>query len=305
MRTLRLSLVATVILMVLEGLGGAVVAQDEEALASAGPYPVSSTLKPVDGFQGATLIVEEGRYLERGNGTYDTIEMDDDRLSGTLWNLWNIDHFKGRGYGSDGEVLVGTIELVNDEGSWVGTMRGYASMDPKTYQLGMELTDTGAHDGYSALLYATRPATGVWESTVSSSPACCPITQTLSRCPPSSGIASPRLVRRDVEVAACGDAGGSVEQHLKPVEEDRDILRRQPQDGFLGDAAVGLPDRLRRPHVGAELVDGLIDGVEGLVLDRREPVRVSGRVLLDVGVGGLGLVVLPLLLPTCASSPGR
>ena len=127
------------------------------------PHRVSGTLRPVDMLQGATLIVEEGRYLERGYGTYDTIEMDDPRLSGTLWNLWNVDSIKGRKYASDGEIIAGTIELVNDEGSWVGTMRGYASMDPKTYQIGMELSGTGAHDGFSALLYATRPETGVWD----------------------------------------------------------------------------------------------------------------------------------------------
>jgi hypothetical protein len=163
MRTLRLSLTGMVIFTVLIGLSGVVVAGDAEAPASDGPHPVSGTLTYAGSFEASTLTVEEGRYLERGMGTYDTIEMDDARLSGTLWNIWNIDLIGDRQYGSDAKVGTGTVELVNDDGSWVGTMRGYVSMDPATSHWYLELTGTGAHDGYSALLYAMRPESGVWD----------------------------------------------------------------------------------------------------------------------------------------------
>jgi len=149
-----MSLAGTVILALLGGLGGAVLAQDMETPASDGPHPVSGSLRADTGcFQGSTLVVEEGRTQQRGYGCHDAIEMDDARLSGTLWHVWNRDFIGERQYGREGEVLTGTVELVNDDGSWVGTMRGYYTMDPRTAHWHLELTGTGAHDGFSALLY--------------------------------------------------------------------------------------------------------------------------------------------------------
>lgn len=163
MRTLRLSVVGTVVLALLGGFSVATVAQDEPVPASDGPHEVNGTLHYGDDFQGSILAVEEGRTMTRGDGFYENIEMDDPRLSGTLWTVLNRDYIGNRPYASDGEVGTGTVELVNEDGSWVGTMRGYVSMDPRTHHWHYELTGTGAHDGLSALLYATRPETGVWD----------------------------------------------------------------------------------------------------------------------------------------------
>ena len=163
MRTLRLYIVGTVVLGLLGGLSVAVVAQDEQEPDSRGPHEVSGTLRLVNEFQGSTLTVEEGRKLVRGGGNRETIEMDDPRLSGDLWTVLNRDFIGDRQYGGDGAVGTGAVELVNEDGSWVGTMRGYVSMDPRTHHWHYELTGTGAHDGFSALLYARRPETGVWD----------------------------------------------------------------------------------------------------------------------------------------------
>ena len=70
-------------------------------------------------FDSGTNTYEDGRTVQRGYGSYDTIEMDDARLSGTSYHVWNRDYLPF------GQVLTGTVELVNDGGSWIGTMRGY------------------------------------------------------------------------------------------------------------------------------------------------------------------------------------
>ena len=55
---------------------------------------------------------------------------------------------------------------------------------------------------------------------------------------------------------ALADGGGAVEEDLKPVEEDRDILRPQPHDRHLHPLPVHEL-RFGRPHVVAELVERL------------------------------------------------
>ena len=42
-------------------------------------------------------------------------------------------------------------------------MASYTIMDPATSHWHLELTGTGTHDGYTALLYAKRPASGMWD----------------------------------------------------------------------------------------------------------------------------------------------
>jgi hypothetical protein len=155
MRALRLALARTLILMLLGGVGGAVVAEGDVATASDLPHPVSGTLQYGGAFAPMTTTQAEGRFLQRGYGAYDRIEMDDARLSGTLWHVWNRDFIWGpKKYETEGEVLTGTVELVNDEGSWVGRMRGYVTQRPERHFWHIELTGTGAYDGLSTLLYA-------------------------------------------------------------------------------------------------------------------------------------------------------
>ena len=103
--------------------------------------------------------------------------MDDPRLGGTLWQLWNHASIGGPKYRADGEVMSGTVALVNDDGSWVGTMRGYIFHVPmRTHYRQLELIGTGAYEGLSALAYAEGPGGGPTSSKAWSSPARCPRT---------------------------------------------------------------------------------------------------------------------------------
>ena len=79
------------------------------------------------------------------------------------------------------------------------------------------------------------------------------------------------------------DAGRSVEQHLEPGKQDGDILRLQPQDGFLGDGSVRLPGQFRRPQVLGELVECLVDDIDGLVMDLCHTVSHALGVTVDEG----------------------
>ena len=83
---------------------------------------------------------------------------------------------------------------------------------------------------------------------------------------------------------------------MQAVEEDGHILRLQPHDGFLDPLPVEAL-LLRRPHVLAEPVEGLIDGIDGLVTDPGHAVSPSRRVTRHEGVRLLGLVLLALLGP--------
>jgi hypothetical protein len=164
MRSLRLPLAGAVILVLLGTPGGFVVAVDEGAPASDRPHLVSGTLQYIGMFEPKTTTVEAGRFLDRGYGYTHRVELDDPRLSGTMWDMWNKDSFVGP-VGPDGEAMTGTVELVNDDGSWVGTLRGYGAY-PHTglhryWQL--ELTGTGAYEGHSALLQANGIPTDVFE----------------------------------------------------------------------------------------------------------------------------------------------
>ena len=141
MYPLRLPVTIVVTLTLLGGLSGVVVAGDEDARAS----EVNGRNIGYRIFESGTETHEDGRTLQRGYGSYDTIELDDARLSGTLYHVWNRDYMLG------GQVLTGTVELVNDGGSWVGTMRGYKLGGTRHYWQ-MQLTGTGAYDGLSALL---------------------------------------------------------------------------------------------------------------------------------------------------------
>lgn len=165
MRTLRLFLAGTVMVVLLGGLSGVVVAGDEEAMVLDGPHPVSGQVTIGNFLDGGQVTWNEERNVQerRGEGFFDTIAMDDTRLSGTISEVWNRDSIGGPLRQGDGEVETGTVAIVNEDGSWVGTMRGYASMDPRTHYWHYELTGTGAHEGFSALLYAHGRAGGPWD----------------------------------------------------------------------------------------------------------------------------------------------
>ena len=161
MRTLWLSVAGTAILMLLAGLGGSVVAQEEEAPAADGPHQFSGPCRYETSWAEVDGEVD-GRHLRREWSRCRCL-MDDDRLSGTLWQLWNHESIGGPKYRADGEVMFGTVELVNDDGSWVGTMRGYIVNGPRTHYWQLDLTGTGAYEGLSALAYVEGPGGGAHE----------------------------------------------------------------------------------------------------------------------------------------------
>ena len=164
MRTLRLSLAGTVILMLLRGLG-AVVAGDDETLASERPHQVSGSCVYAGHRTFGAYVEEDGRTGRHGDLVRVGCEMDDARLSGSLWVLSNMDAIGGRIRASEGEVMAQTVELVNDDGSWVGTNRGYIAYEPlgRVHYWQLELTGTGVYEGHSALLQVKGPGTGPYE----------------------------------------------------------------------------------------------------------------------------------------------
>jgi len=164
MRALRLSLTGVVILALLGGAGGTVAAQEDDAEGvAAGPAPLTGTVIEKRQHQRASTSYDEDRIRHRGAEYEDVIEVDDARLSGTMWQVWNTDALPGpdgKVFGKSGNLITGSTEINNDDGSWVGTMRGYLHPVTKDYHFQIELTGTGAYEGSSALLYAKGP--GNW-----------------------------------------------------------------------------------------------------------------------------------------------
>ena len=142
MRTLRLSLVGTVILMLLGGLSGAVVAQSEtlapvEAVHATGstsaseiPLPTITTLP-----NGATRITVNGHWV---------LTMDDPRFSGTETFIHTEDH-----YGETVGPVFGTTRLENEGGAWLGQYRGVILPDGSATYVGTYV-GVGGYEGLSA-----------------------------------------------------------------------------------------------------------------------------------------------------------
>lgn len=125
------------------------------------PVPVTGTMNADAegvGWGSADDVTQESdRMTKRGGGGTWTFEMDDPRLNGVAYELRNLDLIGPKYEYHEGEAFTGTIELVNDEGSWVGSLRGYATMGPATRHWHIELTGTGGHEGLSALLEGVGP----------------------------------------------------------------------------------------------------------------------------------------------------
>jgi len=153
MRNLQLTLAGAVILGLLAGLVGVVVAQDPAEPSVEGAGPVTGKLIGGERIQWPEVAMVEGDQERRGAMWADTLELDDPRLSGTIRYLMNRDVIGGQIKQGLGEVLTGTVEITNDMGSWIGTMRGYVREDPRRHYWDIELTGTDAHEGNSALLH--------------------------------------------------------------------------------------------------------------------------------------------------------
>ena len=164
MRTLRLSLVGTVILALLGGMGGTVLAQDAEAAPFDEPYQVAGKVFYPRVWRLLEKIWDDERQVEeRTHYLENPIEMDDPRLSGLLRRIWNCETYGGPREAGLGEVMAARTELVNDDGTWVGTMRGYVAYGPRRHYWQFELTGTGAYEGHTALLWTQGPGGGPQE----------------------------------------------------------------------------------------------------------------------------------------------
>jgi hypothetical protein len=146
MRTLRLSLVGTVIAVV---VGGAVaVGQSPSPFDSMRAGAVHIDFRVVEFFQEGTREPDEvGTVQERGTGVTLAFESSDPRLSGDVTYLANLDYFK------DGtSVHTETYEIVNDGGGWFGTSLGM-EVPGQVYGDYVLLRGEGGYAGLSALLF--------------------------------------------------------------------------------------------------------------------------------------------------------
>ena len=161
MRTLRLSVAGTVILL-LGGLSVAVVAQDEE------PTPITFVTGMVAEVYGYD-VPDEGEgdlssheirgyeVMTQGGGPMrHVVEWSDPRLPTDLWLALGYTLIRSDADERDGAMNAAWQSLLEDqEGRWRGTGRSVQGADQK-YSLYV-LTGEGAYDGLSALLRGTTP----------------------------------------------------------------------------------------------------------------------------------------------------
>ena len=146
MRTLRLSLMGTVILSLLGGVGGAVTAQDAESPGNldwtqSRRFDGSSTCKQV----WSRTNSEEGIAEQRGVTSECSDEMSDPRVSGPMTITFDSDCYPWLGC-----VQKGTFDLAGPDGDWVGTFTASGPhRDEGVSQLGTRLGEgTGAYEGW-------------------------------------------------------------------------------------------------------------------------------------------------------------
>ena len=171
MSTLRLVAAGTVVALAMGVMPLGVAAQSEDDSAHTtseqaeptyvAPVPVTGTMNAdaegIDWGPADDVTQEFDRRTKRGGGGTEVFEMDDPRLSGVAYELNNVDQIGPKYENHEGETFTGTIELVNDEGSWVGSLRGYATMGPAMRHWHFELTGTGDYEGLSAILEGVGP----------------------------------------------------------------------------------------------------------------------------------------------------
>ena len=152
MRTLRLSLVGTVVLAVLGSTSAVALAQTDSETEGSDASAVLSFTAPY-GTQTdlGTAVVDEGRSGYR-DATYTVrFEANDPRISGELWSI----HHWERHRDSQGATIVGLAGIDGEAGAWQGTFHGYASPGDKYLAYQLDLAGEGAYEGLSAMLFMT------------------------------------------------------------------------------------------------------------------------------------------------------
>lgn len=165
MKGLKPALISAVAIGVLAGSAVGAAAQDGDAAAEPATAGVVTGTIEVGGgeyFEIQTKRWDDERGVEELRGRYldDPIQMDEPRLSGLLRSTVNLDTYGGRELSGEGTVAAGRTELINDDGSWTGTLRGYRDVyagpdgfPQRDIHWYVELTGSGAYEGHSALLY--------------------------------------------------------------------------------------------------------------------------------------------------------
>ena len=160
MHTLRLSLVGTVILMLLGGLGGLAVAQTAE---DADPDAADSVMTP-ELVTGTERCVSSN-YTWRREGdaereylTFEcTNEASDPRVSGPAHGDFNTACYQ------PGCVFWGDYEIDGTDGTWSGTWRGTDDALLDLWSFMVALDGTGAYEGWSFLAHWQDGGTGMAE----------------------------------------------------------------------------------------------------------------------------------------------
>ena len=150
MRTTRIPLVGAVTLMLLGGLGGVMLAQDEMPLTAT---RVTGTVidKVWDDSEAEFTTDEHGVDQLRGLSIHETWEWSDERLPADKTGVWNNNgHWIGAG---DGVLAwTGANRLDGPDGSWSGTATGfYELMTGKSFGLDVYVGE-GAYDGLTLVL---------------------------------------------------------------------------------------------------------------------------------------------------------
>ena len=123
------------------------------------PQVIPPEIAPVDGLT-----------LQRGRDSGGQAEMSDARLSGDVVLRDNADRWCPEACSPElmSDLLWGTIEVTNDDGSWVGTSVG--TTDASAGGAGVtyyELVGAGAYDGLSAILFESETEEGfLWNGVI-------------------------------------------------------------------------------------------------------------------------------------------
>ena len=165
MRSLRLSLAGTVILALLVGLGGTVLAQDEEAILD--PYgPSFFTMAAGDSFHESEWVYTPGpdgsaEFL--GIEAAFAVESSDPRISGTWTEAYDFRGWEApddSGLPFSPSVNSGAVRIDNEGGAWVGTWDAIGSAS--SGYAWTRLQGEGAYEGLTAVIHSTQDfATGV------------------------------------------------------------------------------------------------------------------------------------------------
>ena len=159
MRTLRLSLVGTVIVTLFGGLSVAVVAQSEDE-----PGPATEITGTVIDYKqfGRGEFTDMGTFYQRIGEADWPMEWSDPRMPGTLHVEWSRNEYPMPGTSTDSTVFWGTFSLDGEAGSWCGPFRGVAYTDG-AFDIQATLEGDGAYDGQMAILNADWTGFSGWD----------------------------------------------------------------------------------------------------------------------------------------------